>query len=144
LINRYDIKPLTTREDQLQDRGSQITLSAVGRHAPDDIKRTLDPDGVKRREWVAYLKTFVGEKYSIRVGGTTSIDITPSGIDKAYGIRKFLEANRLKPSEALFFGDKLGPGGNDAPALQVVDCVAVKDPAHTLEILSHFQPGPTA
>ncbi len=142
LIRRFDIRPLTTREDQLQDRGSQITLSAVGRHAPDEIKRALDPDGSKRGEWVAYLKTLLGERYSLRIGGTTSIDITPQGIDKAYGIRKFLELNRIKPSECLFFGDKLGPGGNDAPANQVVDCVEVRDPEHTLEILSRFKPGP--
>lgn len=38
LIERYDIRPLTTKEDQLQDRGSQITLSILGRHAPDDKK----------------------------------------------------------------------------------------------------------
>ncbi len=142
LIDQYRIQSQTTREDQLQDRGSQITLSAIGRHASDEKKRAEDPDGAKRRVWVEFLKGRMGDKYSMRIGGTTSIDITPKGMDKAWGIRRFLEVNGLKPTEALFFGDKLGPGGNDAPALQVVDCVEVRDPEHTLEILSRIKPGP--
>ncbi len=142
LIAAYDIRPLTSKEDQLQDRGSQITLSILGRNAPDDKKRAADPDGKRRREWLFFLRERLGDKYSMRIGGTTSIDITPKGIDKAYGIRRFLEANGLKPSEALFFGDKLGPDGNDFPATQVVDCIEVLDPAHMLEILRPFKPGP--
>lgn len=142
LIAGYDIRPLTSKEDQLQDRGSQITLSMLGRNAPDDKKRAADPDGKRRREWLGFLVERLGDKYSMRIGGTTSIDITPKGIDKAYGIRRFLQANNLKPSEALFFGDKLGPEGNDFPATQVVDCIEVKNPGHMLEILSRFKPGP--
>jgi hypothetical protein len=142
LIAKYSLKPLTSKEDQLQDRGSQVTLSLLGRNAPEDKKRAADPDGKKRREMLGFLREKMGEKYSMRIGGTTSIDITPQGIDKAYGIRRFLETNNLKPSQALFFGDKLGPDGNDFPATQVVDCVEVKDPAQMLEILSRFKPGP--
>jgi HAD superfamily hydrolase (TIGR01484 family) len=142
LIAKHDIRPLTSKEDQLQDRGSQITLSILGRNAPEDKKRAADPDGKRRREWLAFLRERLGDKYSMRIGGTTSIDITPKGIDKAYGIRRFLEANSIKPSEALFFGDKLGPDGNDFPATQVVDCIEVRDPSHTLEILSRFKVGP--
>ncbi|HEY5038436.1 MAG TPA: HAD-IIB family hydrolase [bacterium] len=135
LIKKFDVKSLTTKEDQLQDRGSQITLSSIGRHAPDDKKRTYDPDGSKRSQWVAFLKTLLGDRYSIRIGGTTSVDITQKGVDKAWGIRRFLEINGLQPHEALFLGDKLDPEGNDYPALQVVDCVQVKNPQHTLELL---------
>ncbi|HET9868902.1 MAG TPA: HAD-IIB family hydrolase [bacterium] len=141
LIEKYAIRSLTDKADQLQDRSSQITLSAVGRHAPEAAKRALDPDGVKRREWVGFLRGLLGDKYSLRVGGTTSIDVTPAGVDKAWGIRRFLKENGLRASECLFFGDKLGPGGNDAPALEVVDCLEVRGPDHTLEILSRFKTG---
>ncbi len=139
LIAKYDICSMTTKEDQLQDRGSQITLSSIGRNAPDEKKRTNDPDGSKRRVWLGFLKTCLGDKYSMRIGGRTSIDITPKGVDKAWGIHRFLEANGLKPSEALFFGDKMDPDGNDYPALQVVDCIRVRNPEHTLEILKCFR-----
>jgi hypothetical protein len=40
----------------------------------------------------------------------------------------------------LFFGDKLDSEGNDYPALQVVDCMHVKDEKHTLQILKCFLP----
>jgi hypothetical protein len=143
LIAKFDIRPMTSKEDQLQDRGSQITLSILGRHAPDDKKRAADPDGALRHKWLGFLRERLGDKYSMRIGGTTSIDITPKGIDKAYGIRRFLEANGLKPSQVLFFGDKLGPEGNDFPATQVVDCIEVKNPDHTLEIFSRYKTGPS-
>ncbi len=142
LIAAYAIRPLTSKEDQLQDRGSQVTLSILGRNAPGDEKRAADPQGKRRREWLAFLRQRLGDKYSMRIGGTTSIDVTPKGIDKAYGIRRFLETIGRKPSEALFFGDKLGPDGNDFPATQVVDCIEVQDPTHLLEILGRFKPGP--
>jgi len=141
LIEKYNIRPMTTKEDQLQDRGSQITLSILGRHAPDDKKRAADPDGSLRHKWLGFLRERMGDKYSMRIGGTTSIDITPKGIDKAYGIRKFLEANNLKANQVLFFGDKLGPEGNDFPATQVVDCIEVKNPDHMLEIFSRYKTG---
>jgi hypothetical protein len=49
----------------------------------------------------------------------------------------------MKPSQVLFFGDKLGPEGNDFPATQVVDCIEVKNPDHTLEIFSRYKTGPS-
>jgi hypothetical protein len=140
LLQHTGVKSLTTKEDQLQDRGSQITLSAVGRHAPEDAKRGFDPDGSRRREWVEFLRGRLGDKYSMRIGGTSSIDITPKGIDKAWGIRRFLELNNLKADEVLFFGDKLDPEGNDYPARSVVDCMHIEDEKHTLEILKCFMP----
>ena len=52
---------------------------------------------------------------AVRVGGSTSIDITRPGIDKAYGIRKLVESTGFAIDEMLFIGDALYPGGNDAP-----------------------------
>lgn len=140
LIAKHAIKTMTTAEDQLQDRGTQMTLSAIGRHAPDAAKRAFDPDGSKRRAWIEELKASLGDKYCMRVGGTSSIDITASGRDKAWGIARFLDINKIKPSEVVFFGDKLGPEGNDYPARQIVDCIQVRNESHTLEILKNFLP----
>ena len=52
----------------------------------------------------------------MRLGGTTSIDITKSGIDKAYGIRKLRDILAIPVGEMLYVGDALFPGGNDYPA----------------------------
>jgi hydroxymethylpyrimidine pyrophosphatase-like HAD family hydrolase len=54
--------------------------------------------------------------FSVRLGGTTSIDITKPGIDKAYGIRKLKDMLGIKIKEMVFVGDAMFPGGNDYAA----------------------------
>ena len=130
---------MTSIEDQLQDRDSQITLSALGRHAPLELKRQFDPTGEKRMGWVEFLKKHLDHtKYEMTIGGTTSIDITRKGLDKEWAIREFMKINNFAPEEVLFIGDKLYPGGNDYPASKVVDCIAVKNPEETLQKLKLF------
>lgn len=132
LIQQYQIVSLTTKEDQVQDRDSQITLSAIGRHASSELKAKYDIDGSKRQAWIEFLKGLLGEKYDFKIGGTTSLDITQKGLDKEWGIRKFLKHHNLNPEQVLFMGDKIYPGGNDYPAIKVVDCLSVKSPQDTL------------
>lgn len=136
LISHYNIKSFTTDEDQLQDRESQVTLSAIGRHAPSELKAAYDPDGAKRKEWVSFLKKNLDEnRYDLRIGGTTSIDITPKGLNKEWGIKNFAQQNQFNLNSILFFGDKMHPEGNDFPATKIVDCIAVKSPKETLQHL---------
>ena len=51
----------------------------------------------------------------VRGGGSTSVDITTRGIDKAYGMGKLVEETGIPASEMLFIGDRLDPEGNDYP-----------------------------
>lgn len=70
------------------------------------------------------------------MGGTTSIDITKPGIDKAYGINKLKEILGIEISEMLFIGDALFKGGNDHAARKTgVDCIQVRDPEETKRII---------
>ena len=71
----------------IEDRGSQITYSALGQLAPLEEKDKWDPYYVKRKKIKAILDTFIPE-FSVRIGGATSIDVTKPGIDKACGVRK--------------------------------------------------------
>ena len=136
LILQFNIKPMTSTEDQLQDRDSQITLSALGRNAPPETKRDYDPSEEKRKWWVEFLKGYLDDnKYEIKIGGTTSIDVTRKGMDKELGIKKFAEQLGMPLSKILFIGDKIYPGGNDYPASRIVDCISVKSPKETLEVL---------
>ncbi len=98
----------------IEDRGSQITFSALGQEAPAEEKYKWDPDGKKRMEIIS----LIGDKLQnleARVGGSTSIDVTLPGIDKAYGMKKLMEQLNIAKEDILFFGDKLQPGGNDYP-----------------------------
>lgn len=140
LTSEFNIQTMTTKEDQIQDRNTQITLSAIGRNAPLELKKNYDPDGEKRKEWIKFLKTILEEnKYEISYGGTTSVDITRKGLNKAWGIKKFAEYYGIALDSILFIGDKTDPGGNDYPATTVVDFITVKNPQDTLEKLKqHF------
>jgi phosphomannomutase len=140
LITNFNIQSMTSKEDQVQDRESQITLSAIGRHAPKELKATYDPEGRIRQGWVEFLEKDLGNKYDIKIGGTTSVDITKKGLDKEWGIRKFLKHHNINPESVIFFGDKLYPGGNDLPASNVVDCISVKNPKETLDKLKELFP----
>jgi phosphomannomutase len=141
LINHYNMISMTTKADQLQDRDSQITLSPLGRNAPLKLKKEYDPDGKKRKKYVEYLNNIIdATKFEIKIGGTTSIDITRKGLDKAWGIKKFAEHHNIKLSEILFIGDKIYSGGNDYAASKIVDFISVKNPYETLERLRKFFP----
>lgn len=98
----------------IEDRGSQITYSALGQKATAEDKYNWDPDSTKKfalRDLAA--KSLPG--LEVRAGGTTSIDVTREGIDKAYGMQKLIEELDVSKDDILFFGDKLQEGGNDYP-----------------------------
>lgn len=116
----------------IEDRGTQVTFSALGQQAPLDAKRAWDPDGSKR----AQLRDTVQTRFphlEVRSGGSTSVDVTRAGIDKAFGIRRFIEALEIEPEQLVFFGDRLDPAGNDFPVTTLgVRCIAVDGPDDTL------------
>ncbi|MFY0255694.1 HAD-IIB family hydrolase [Chitinophaga sp. 30R24] len=119
----------------IEDRGSQITFSALGQEAPLEEKKKWDPDFTKRKKMQTLLEKLIPE-FSVSLGGTTSVDITKPGIDKAYGIRKLRDILVIPLEEMLFAGDAIFPGGNDYPAKETgVDCVKVRDPEETKRII---------
>jgi len=124
--------------DILEDRGSQITFSALGQRAPREAKHAWDPTGGKR----GALRDAVAARLpglEVRSGGSTSIDITMAGIDKAFGMRQLAERTGIPLSAMLFYGDRLDEGGNDYPVLAIgVPSVAVEgweDTADKLDAL---------
>jgi HAD superfamily hydrolase (TIGR01484 family) len=115
----------------IEDRGSQITFSALGQRAPLGEKEKWDPDFAKRKRIKTILETFIPE-FSVRMGGTTSIDVTKHGIDKAYGIRKLRDLLGISLKEMVFIGDALFAGGNDYPAIEAgVVAIQVRGPNET-------------
>jgi len=123
----------------LENRGSQITFSALGQ----DVVARLGKRGLALKEkWkrenlalkLRMAKLLVGKlpELEVRLGGLTSIDITQKGIDKAYGVREIEKTLKVPVKRMLFIGDALYPGGNDAAAKKTgIDCVAVRDPGET-------------
>ncbi|MGC2604737.1 MAG: HAD-IIB family hydrolase, partial [Silvibacterium sp.] len=119
----------------IEDRGSQITLSALGQQAPLAEKIKWDPDFAKRKKIKAILDPLI-PGFSVRLGGATSIDVTKPGIDKAYGIRKLRDILSIAIEEMIFIGDALFPGGNDYPAEQAgAVSIRVHDPSYTKSVI---------
>ncbi|MEP7204925.1 MAG: HAD-IIB family hydrolase [Candidatus Saccharibacteria bacterium] len=122
--------------DIIEDRGSQITFSALGQQAPAELKYAWDPDGLKKHALRDYIAPMVPD-LEARVGGTTSVDVTMIGIDKAYGMQKLIEELSIDMDDILFIGDKLQPGGNDYPVKAMgIDSLEVdrwEDTAHVLQ-----------
>jgi phosphomannomutase len=121
--------------EQIEDRGSQITYSALGQQAPLEEKSKWDPDFSKRQKIKALLDVSIPE-FSVQLGGTTSIDVTLPGIDKAYGIRKLRDILGIPIDQMIYVGDALFPGGNDYPVRSTgAVCIQVRDPDETKRVI---------
>jgi hypothetical protein len=126
-IKQAGVAPERIWGEQIEDRGSQITFSGLGQEAPLDAKDKWDPDRKKREKIQALLQEMLPD-FAINIGGSTSIDITRKGVDKAYGLRKLSEQTGVSLKEMIFIGDAVFPGGNDYPAkLLGVDTVHIRD-----------------
>lgn len=122
----------------IEDRGSQITFSALGQQATPEDKYAWDPEGTKK----ANLRELAAQSLpglEVRAGGSTSIDVTREGIDKAYGMQKLIDAIDISKDEILFFGDNLQEGGNDYPVkafgIDVLDVEGWQDTVRRLETI---------
>jgi phosphomannomutase len=135
-VEEQGFTPEKTWGEQIEDRGSQITYSALGQQAPLSAKKSWDPGFAKRKKIQKALAVTIPE-FSVNLGGTTSVDITKPGIDKAYGIRKLREVLNVKKKEMLFLGDAIFPGGNDHPAKEAgIATISVKDPGETKRVVA--------
>jgi HAD superfamily hydrolase (TIGR01484 family) len=121
--------------EPIEDRGSQITFSALGQQAPMDDKKKWDPDFTKRQKIKTMLDHLIPE-FSVHLGGTTSVDITRPGIDKGYGIRKLRDTLGIAVQDMIFIGDALFPGGNDYPAKEAgALSIQVENPHETKRVI---------
>lgn len=120
----------------IEDRGTQVTFSAVGQKAPLRVKVLWHKKNNKLR---LRLAGFLAKKLpglEVRVGGPTSIDVTRKGIDKAYGIQQIKKVLKVGIKDMLFIGDAIFPGGNDYAVVRTgVDYVKVRGPAQARAVI---------
>lgn len=137
--------PSRTYGSVIEDRGTQVTFSALGQ----DVVAKLGKRGLSLKEkWNKYsdirprlmkvLRIFLPQ-FEIRKGGLTAIDVTRKGIDKAYGIRQIEKQLKIKVREMLFVGDAIYPGGNDYAIVKTgIDYIKVKNPKETKKIIKRL------
>lgn len=120
-IDHLDMREEKTWGDTIEDRGSQITFSALGQDIVAELgeegvklKEEWDPGNTKKHKLRDYVSMLIPE-FEVRTGGSTSVDITKPGVDKAYGMQKLLDMLSISKDNVLFIGDRLEEGGNDYP-----------------------------
>ncbi len=69
-VAQTGLQPNQTWGERIEDRGTQITYSALGQQAPLEAKSTWDPDFSKRKKIKAILDTMLPD-FSVALGGTT-------------------------------------------------------------------------
>ncbi|MFC5281038.1 HAD hydrolase family protein [Arcanobacterium canis] len=122
----------------LEDRGSQITFSALGQQAPLEAKKAWDPTGEKKENLRSAVAVLLPE-LEVRSGGSTSVDITAQGIDKAYGIEELSKQTGIPFDQMLFVGDRLDEGGNDYPVTRLgIETHAVRGWEETADFVERF------
>ncbi len=131
----------------LEDRGTQITFSAIGQ---DVVKILGRIKGVRlKTEWKAKytpLKMKIARQvikylpqFAVHAAGYTSIDVTKKGIDKAYGLKQIEKHLYIKIKDMLFIGDAIFPGGNDYAVVKTgVDYIKVRGPKDAKKIIRHL------
>jgi phosphomannomutase len=127
----------------LEDRGSQVTFSALGQAAPVHAKSQWDPNGRKKNTLRDAVQAVLPD-LEVRSGGSTSVDITRRGIDKAFGMRRLADITGISLDEMLFVGDRLDENGNDYPVRALgVRCVEVGNWEDTAEVVGGLLDGVT-
>jgi phosphomannomutase len=142
-LDESGYREVNTYGDIIEDRDSQVSLSIYGQEIVAELgkeglrlKEEWDPDGSKKLRLRDIIAPKIPE-FEVRAAGATTIDVTKPGIDKAYGMKKLMEATGLTKEDILFLGDKIIPGGNDYAVEQMgIDCIAVRnwqDTAYAIE-----------
>ncbi|MBI3442185.1 MAG: HAD-IIB family hydrolase [Candidatus Sungbacteria bacterium] len=130
------VKPKKTYSKIIEDRGSQITFSAVGQKAPVKIKEAWKRKYDDLRLHMTKILQKHLPDFEVRAGGLTSIDVTKKGIDKAYGLEQIKKHLHVDIKDMLFVGDAIFPGGNDYAVVRTgVDYIPVTGPEQTKEII---------
>lgn len=128
--------PKKTYGPVIENRGTQVTFSALGQKASVAAKTTWNKKRDVRPKLMGALMKYLPD-FEVRRGGLTSIDVTRKGIDKAYGIAQIEAHLRVPRKRMLFVGDAIFPGGNDYAVVRAgVPYVKVRNVAETKRLLT--------
>ncbi|NEG96125.1 HAD-IIB family hydrolase [Bifidobacterium sp. SMB2] len=124
--------------NRLEDRGSQITFSALGQLAPVEAKESWDPDRRKKNRLAVAVAADLPQ-LTVRSGGSTSVDVVARGIDKSYAIRELSGILGVDVPRIAFVGDRMDPDGNDYPtAVAGAYAIRVSGPDDTLQVIRNL------
>ena len=130
------IQPEKIYGELIEDRGTQMTFSALGQKAPLALKEKWKREHADTKLKIAEILRNYLPDMEVGVAGWTSIDVTHKGVDKEYGVKQIKENLGIDFEDMLFVGDALFPGGNDSAVLRTsVLCFEVKSVEDTKQLI---------
>lgn len=137
-VDALGLRPEQPYGELIEDRETQITYSGLGQQAPRELKVAWDTDKKKRHAILDMILPNLPE-LGIGVNGSSSIDFTQPGVDKAYGLNKLCELTGVTIAESAFVGDALFEGGNDFTVVKTgVETITTTGPEQTVEIIKQI------
>lgn len=145
-FEKFNYYPSKTYGPIIENRGSQITFSALGQNI---IEMMADKGLNLKKEWhkknnklrikmANFLQKLLPE-FEVRIGGLTSIDVTYKNIDKAYGINQISKHLKIPIHKMVFIGDALFYKGNDYSVKKTgISTIQVKNPDETKKLISEL------
>lgn len=106
----------------IEVRPGMVNFSTVGRNSSADLREAYykwDQKSGEREDMVNYI-TNLYPQFEVSIGGQISVDIYPTGKNKAQVVKKLREIHG-PDVEMIFVGDRCVPGGNDWPLAQELD-----------------------
>ncbi len=135
VASHEELRSVVPQGKQLFARDAQVAFTLIGVEAPLELKKSWDTDGKKR----AIICEDLSKRFpdlEILLGGTTTIDITKKGVDKACGVKWFSEHLGIPTSDMLYVGDAFFEGGNDRAVIPTgIATRSVSGPDETLRVI---------
>lgn len=123
----------------IEDRGSQVTFSVFGQEAPLELKEKWNKSHSEIRLRMEETLQKHLPDMEVKIAGLTSIDVTPKGVDKAYGLKQMEKYLNISLGDMLFVGDDFSKEGNDGAALKSgVLCFEVKSINDTKNLIKYL------
>ena len=132
---KYGVKKIYG--DQMEDRGTYISVDCLGKDVPREIKEKWDPEKAKRLVIKRELDKAFDNKFDVYATGRNTIDVVAKDNTKADNILVLAKLLNIPLTNIIFTGDEFTPYGNDYPVLKLDDItINMVDGTHQiLEVL---------
>lgn len=123
----------------IEDRGSQITFSALGQEAPLELKNKWKEENNDTKLKIVEMLQKLLPNMNVTATGLTSIDVNRKGMDKEYGIKQIKEQLGVAIEDMIFVGDAFSLEANDLPALKSgILCFGINNVEDTKKLIRHL------
>lgn len=126
--------------DQMEDRGSYISVDCLGKDVPKDVKENWDPDKANRQIIKRDLDKIFNNKFDVYATGRNTIDVISKDNTKADNTVVLSNLLKVPLKNIVFTGDEFTSYGNDYPLLELDDITInmVNGPEETLELVKRM------